>query len=111
MALVVAAAGAGVVGVVVVPGEVPVDVPGDVPVEVPGLAAALVDGESPPPPPPQPASVMTRQANGTAAILMWAFFMGSPCSDSAVVKVDGCEGAIDEPNLGGGNGMENRLEG
>ncbi|SPA41867.1 conserved protein of unknown function [Cupriavidus taiwanensis] len=88
MALVVAAAGAGVVGAVVVPGDVPVEVPGD----VPGLAAALVDGASPPPPPPQPASMMTRQAHGTAAILMCAIFMGSPSSDSAVVKVDGYEG-------------------
>ncbi|WP_454711828.1 hypothetical protein [Cupriavidus nantongensis] len=110
MALLVAAAGAGDDGAV----GVPVDVPGEVPGEVPGLALALVEAGSPPPPPPQPASVMTRQANGTAAILMWAFFMGSPSSDSAVVKavsVDGSEGAIDEPNLVGGNGMENRLEG
>ncbi|WP_240987972.1 hypothetical protein [Cupriavidus taiwanensis] len=106
MALVVAAAGAGDVGAAGAG-----DVPGDVPVEVPGLAVALVEADSPPPPPPQPASMMTRQANGTAAILMWAFFMGSPSSDSAVIKVDGREGAIDAPNLVGGKGMENRLDG
>ncbi|WP_415583021.1 hypothetical protein [Cupriavidus taiwanensis] len=115
MALVVAAAGAGVVGAVVVPGDVPGDVPVEVPVEVPGdvpgLAVALVEVESPPPPPPHPASMMTRQANGTAASLVWTCFMGSPSSDSAVVMVDGCEGAIDEPNLVGGIGMENRLDG
>ncbi|WP_236901307.1 hypothetical protein [Cupriavidus necator] len=95
MALLAATTGAGADGAV--------GVAGDVPVEVPGLAAAPAEVESPPPPPPHPASAMTRQANGTAASLMWVFFMGSPSSDSSVVKVDGFEGAIDEPNLVGGN--------
>ncbi|WP_427307293.1 hypothetical protein [Cupriavidus sp. H39] len=86
MALLAAAAGAGADGAVGVVG-----VAGDVPVEVPGLAAAPAEVESPPPPPPHPASVMTRQANGTAASLMRAIFMGSPSADSSVVMVDGFE--------------------
>ncbi|WP_240745959.1 MULTISPECIES: hypothetical protein [Cupriavidus] len=54
-----------------------VDVDGPVlPVVV--AAELVLAGAESPPPPPQPATVKIRQANGTAASLMWMRFMNTP---------------------------------